>query len=306
MLFGLSRTTAIFATASVVTHPVWHNAATSAFPAISSMVLKPCVRLPTLQFPWSSATVANTPCVPSIQKTQLAATAPVRPSAVAGGYVRSIRPIPAGTWLIKAMPTGGTASPNRSCRSRCQVSKRLCDMCPSSRSDLRAFTRGEAQKEYGSVERAVGDSPPRLLSEAVEQLPTDLTGLGGGVSAARQQSQQVVGRRRLHVAVRLDRLHAEPRCGDESGKPPHDVGGMHHIPQHRAYGRLQGIAIEQSDSDRCEVAVENDELPARLENPARLGQRSLRVGQVRVDRVRDNKVEGGVRLAGCHSVAECE
>src|SRR5437660_320599 len=109
------------------------------------MVLKPCVRLPTLQLSWSSASVAKTPCVPSIQKTQL--------------------------------PT---------------------------------------------------DSPCR----------------DGGFSAARGQREQVVGARRLYVAVRLDRRHAEACCGDESGKPPHDVRSVHPITQHCACARLQRIAIE--------------------------------------------------------------
>ena len=49
----------------------------------------------------------------------------------------------------------------------------------------------------------------RLLVEAVNQLLTDLPGLDGGFSAAREQREQVVGAGRLHVAVRLDRLHAE-------------------------------------------------------------------------------------------------
>ena len=71
-----------------------------------------------------------------------------------------MRPIPGGTWLTKAIATGGTASPSSSCRSRCQVSKRVCDMCAFSiefrRCSLRAkaqllanFAGGKAQEQHG-------------------------------------------------------------------------------------------------------------------------------------------------------------
>ena len=177
---------------------------------------------------------------------------------------------------------------------------------PPKAQSLAVLARGEAEEQDGSVERAVGNSPTRLLSEAVNQPLTDFAGPSGCVGAARQQRQQEVGARRLHVAVRFDRLHAEPCRGDESGKPPHDVRCVHHMTQHRAYGRLQRIAIEQGDGEGREVAVENHELPARLENPAGLGQRPLGVDQMRVDRVRDDKVEEGVRLPGRHGVADRE
>ena len=78
------------------------------------------------------------------------------------------------------------------------------------------------------------------------------------------------------------------------------------LTQHRAYGRLQRIAIEQGDGESREIAVENHELPARPENPASLGQRSLWIDQMRVDRVRDNKIKEGVRLPGRRSVADRE
>jgi hypothetical protein len=146
----------------------------------------------------------------------------------------------------------------------------------------------------------------RRLSEAVNEPLTDFTSMSGSVRAARQQRQQKVGARRLYIAVRFDRLHAEPGCGDEGGKPPHNVRCVHHVTQYRAYGGLQRIAIEQGDGDGREVAVENHELPARPENPAGLGQRPLRVDQMRVDRVRDNKIKKGVRLSGRHSVADRE
>ena len=62
------------------------------------------------------------------------------------------------------------------------------------------------EEQHGSVERAVRDSPPRLPVEAVNQSLADLASPAGGVSAARQQCQQKVGARRLHIAVRLNRL----------------------------------------------------------------------------------------------------
>ena len=76
--------------------------------------------------------------------------------------------------------------------------------------------------------------------------------------------------------------------------------------QHRAYGRLQRIAIEQGDGDGREVTVENHELPARPENPASLGQRPLVVDQMRIDGVCDNKVKEGVRLPGRRGIADRE
>src|SRR3954470_19176268 len=79
---GFSVTTGICGTTSIVTQPLSSNAATSELPATSSSVLNPCVTLPTLQFPWSSATVPNVFSAAFIQNTQPAGTRPVRPSAV--------------------------------------------------------------------------------------------------------------------------------------------------------------------------------------------------------------------------------
>ena len=76
--------------------------------------------------------------------------------------------------------------------------------------------------------------------------------------------------------------------------------------QHRADDRLQRIAVTQGDGEGRKVAVENHELSARPENPMRLGQRPLRVDQMRVDGMRDNEIEGRGRLPGRDSVAERE
>ena len=54
----------------MVTQPESSSAATSELPATSSRVLKPWVMLPTLQLPWSSATVPKVRSVAFIQNTQ--------------------------------------------------------------------------------------------------------------------------------------------------------------------------------------------------------------------------------------------
>ena len=46
--------------------------------------------------------------------------------------------------------------------------------------------------------------------------------------------------------------------------------------------------------------------PRGLENPAGLGQRPLRVEQMRVDRVRNDEVKAGVWLPGGPSLADRE
>ena len=57
---------------------------------------------------------------------------------------------------------------------------------------------------------------------------------------------------------------------------------------------------------RGEIAVEDDEQPTRPENPPGLGQRLLRIEEVRVDGVRDDKIKESVRLPGRRSVADRE
>ena len=69
----------------MVTQPDSTNAATSEWPATSSSVANPWVRLPTLQLPWSAATVVNVRSTALVQKTHPAGTRPVRPSAVGSG-----------------------------------------------------------------------------------------------------------------------------------------------------------------------------------------------------------------------------
>ena len=86
---GFSVTTGICGTTSIVTQPVSSSAATSLLPATSSSVLNPWVRLPTLQLPWSAATVEKVDSAAWIQKTQPAGTRPVRPSGSGAGIGRS-------------------------------------------------------------------------------------------------------------------------------------------------------------------------------------------------------------------------
>jgi hypothetical protein len=59
--------------------------------------------------------------------------------------------------------------------------------CPLKGQSSAVFARGEAEEKDGSVERAVRDSPTRLLSEAVNEPLTDFTSMSGSVRAARQQ-----------------------------------------------------------------------------------------------------------------------
>src|SRR3954470_3980307 len=148
---------------------------------------------------------------------------------------------------IEVPPLKATMRHGLSSRSDLPLVSSSTAQSPSPATELQSFVgfaRSEAQEQYGSVKRGVRNTATRLLVEAVNQLPTDLPGLDGGFSAAQEQREQVVGARRLHVAVRLDRLQAEARCGDESGKPPHDVRCVHQITQHRACDCLQRIAIE--------------------------------------------------------------
>ena len=70
----------------MVTQPESSSAATSELPATSSSDLNPWVTLPTLQLPWSSATVPNVRSAAFIQKTQPAGTRPVRPSGSGAGH----------------------------------------------------------------------------------------------------------------------------------------------------------------------------------------------------------------------------
>jgi hypothetical protein len=70
--------------------------------------------------------------------------------------------------------------------------------------------------------------------------------------------------------------------------------------------RLEGVAIKQSDGEAREIAVKNNELPAWSEHTAGFGQHPLWIDQMRVDRVRDHKIEEGVRLSACYGIAEFE
>ena len=189
---GFSRTTSIFLTASGDTQPLSHSAATSALPEISSKVLNPCVRLPTLQLPWSSATVANTPSTASNQNTHPAAAAPVRPSVVGGGFGRSVRGIPVGIWLRNAIPIGRSARPSRSCKSRCRVLRSATVICDCLSRSV-SLTDGDADEQHCTVEAAVGNPSAGFGFESVAQRVAYLAGPGSGASSARQQCQQIIG-----------------------------------------------------------------------------------------------------------------
>jgi hypothetical protein len=106
----------------------------------------------------------------------------------------------------------------------------------------------EAQEQDGAIETAVCHAA--ILGEAV-----NLASTSGCARAAGQQRQQEIGVRRLHIAVRFDRLHIEPGCGVESGEPPHDVGCLHHVAQNRVEAGLQRVAFEQGDSEGREIAI---------------------------------------------------
>jgi hypothetical protein len=90
----------------MVTQPDSRTTATSELPATSSRVLNPCVRLPTLQLPWSAATVLKVRWVAFIQNTHPAATRPVRPSGRGGGIGSSNGATPAGASAEKVIASG--------------------------------------------------------------------------------------------------------------------------------------------------------------------------------------------------------
>src|SRR3954470_20459532 len=106
---GFSVTTGICGTTSIVTQPLSSNAATSELPATSSSVLNPCVTLPTLQLPWSSATVPNVFSAAFIQNTQPAGTRPVRPSAVGAAIGSSNIGTPSSGASENGIASGGGA-----------------------------------------------------------------------------------------------------------------------------------------------------------------------------------------------------
>ena len=74
--------------------------------------------------------------------------------------------------------------------------------------------------------------------------------------------------------------------------------------QCRVYRRLERVAIKQRDGEAREIAVKNDQLPAWSEHPAGLGQRSLWIDKVRIDRVRDHDIEEAVRLSARYGIPE--
>src|SRR4051794_41785693 len=90
----------------MVTQPESSSAATSELPATSSSDLKPWVTLPTLQLPWSSATVPNVRSAAFIQKTHPAGTRPVRPSGSGEGIGSSNIGIPGSGASENVMASG--------------------------------------------------------------------------------------------------------------------------------------------------------------------------------------------------------
>src|SRR5215510_2110237 len=102
---------------SIVTQPLASNAATSALPATSCMVLRPCVMLPTLQLPWSAGRVANVRSAAFTQNTHPAETFPVRPSGVGAGMAPSYTGIPVGTASRNVIAIGAMSKLNSSCNS---------------------------------------------------------------------------------------------------------------------------------------------------------------------------------------------
>src|SRR6266849_2774129 len=115
---------------SMVTQPLASSAATSALPATSCMVLKPCVMLPTLQLPWSAGRVANVRSAAFTQNTHPAATFPVRPSGVGPGIVPSYTGIPAGTASRNVIAIGAMSKLNSSCSSAANPFQ-SCAICAS-------------------------------------------------------------------------------------------------------------------------------------------------------------------------------
>src|ERR1039458_160896 len=99
--------TGISGSMSMVTHPDATRAATSEWPATSSRVANQWVRLPTLQLPWSAATVENVRSSALVQNTHPAGTRPVRPSGVGSGIGASNGATPSGTDWEKVMAIGG-------------------------------------------------------------------------------------------------------------------------------------------------------------------------------------------------------
>src|SRR5258708_40353397 len=98
----------MWGTTSIVTQPDSSSAATSEFPATSSRVAKPWVRLPTEQFAWSGATVENVRSVAWTQNTHPAGTRPVRPSSIGSGIGASNAATSGGTALSNPIAIGGT------------------------------------------------------------------------------------------------------------------------------------------------------------------------------------------------------
>ena len=86
-------------------------AATSSLPATSSSGLNPWVTLPTEQFAWAAATVENVRSAPLIQKTQPAATRPVRPSGSGSGMGSSKVGTDSGTSAVKLIANGSGPGP---------------------------------------------------------------------------------------------------------------------------------------------------------------------------------------------------
>src|SRR3954470_5448462 len=91
----------------MVTHPESSSAATSELPPTSSRVLNPWVTLPTLQLPWSSATVPKVRSAAFIQKTQPAGTRPVRPSGSGAGIGSSNIATPSSGASENVIASGG-------------------------------------------------------------------------------------------------------------------------------------------------------------------------------------------------------
>src|SRR5262249_29304098 len=110
----------------MVTQPESSSAATSELPATSSRVLNPWVTLPTLQFPWSSATVPNVRSAAFIQNTQPAGTRPVRPSGIGAGIGSSNIGTPASGASENVIASGGAERCSTSLRAEASADQ-SCD-----------------------------------------------------------------------------------------------------------------------------------------------------------------------------------
>src|SRR5262245_47111689 len=99
--------------------------------------------------------------------------------------------VPAGPAARGAKPRNGSATCAHS-----PIEFRHSSLRAKAQS-LADFAGGKAQEQHGSVKRAVRNTLARLPIETVDQLLPDLTGLGGGVGAARKQRQQIRGARHL-------------------------------------------------------------------------------------------------------------